>query len=186
MLRAANSTHSYPVGPRQNHRQSGISMIEILLSVFVLAVGFLAAAKMQSLGVRNAQGAYVRSQAAFLTKDMADRMRANSAGVDAGFYNNFDTQASIHTQAACVTATNSGIATACTSAQIAQNDLAEWTRYINPPNPQTMLPLLTSGATVSARGTVTLENDRYLITLTWSEVSEGDELPQSMVTEFVP
>ena len=167
-------------------KQAGVSMIEILLAVFVLAVGFLAAAKMQSLGVRNAQGAYVRSQAAFLTKDMADRMRANTAGVELGLYNTFDTDAGLSTQAGCVTASNSGTVTACTPAQIAQNDLAEWTRYINPPDPQNMLPLLTSGETVSARGTVTFENDRYLITLVWSEVAEGDELSQTMVTEFVP
>lgn len=158
-------------------------MIEVLLAVFVLAVGFLAAAKMQSQGVRNAQGAYVRSQAAFLSKDIADRMRANIAGVESGFYNQFDTAASLHAQSGCVTAAN---ATECTPAQVAQNDLAEWTRYINPPDPATMLPLLTSGDTVNARGTVTFENNRHLITLIWSEISEGEELPQTMVTEFVP
>jgi len=172
--------------PQTRYKQRGITMIEVLLAVFVLAVGFLAAAKMQSLGVRNAQGAYVRSQAAFLTKDMADRMRANSAGVELGHYNTFDTDASQNTQAACITATNSGTATACTPAQIAQNDLAEWTSYINPPDGANIFPLLTSGETVSARGTVTLENDRYLITLVWSEVSNGEELTQTMTTEFVP
>jgi len=168
MLRegAASSSIAQPL----RRKQAGVSMIEILLAVFVLAVGFLAAAKMQSHGVRNAQAAYVRSQAAFLTKDMADRMRANTAGVELGLYNTFDTDAGLST----------------TPAQIAQNDLAEWTRYINPPDPQNMLPLLTSGETVSAQGTVTFENDRYLITLVWSEVSEGDELSQTMVTEFVP
>ena len=184
MLKEAATRSNIP--QPDTRKQAGVSMIEILLAVFVLAVGFLAAAKMQSLGVRNAQGAYVRSQAAFLTKDMADRMRANSAGVELGHYNAFDTDAGLTAQAGCVTASNSGTVTACTPAQIAQNDLAEWTRYINPPAPQTILPLLTSGETVSARGTVILENDRYLITLVWSEVSEGNEISQTMVTEFVP
>jgi len=164
-------------------RQTGVSMIEVLLAVFILAVGFLATAKMQALGVRNAQAAYIRSQASFLTKDMADRMRANIKGVQAGYYNQFDTNDSFYTQSSCVTASSS---TECTPTQIAQNDLAEWTSYINPQNPETMQPLLISGDSVTARGTVTLDNNRYLITLVWSETSEGDELSQTMVTEFQP
>jgi type IV pilus assembly protein PilV len=58
----------------------------------------------------------MRSQATALAYDLADRMRANVAGAEAGFYD----PAMAATRATCSTPTG------CSSQQMAQNDLSEW------------------------------------------------------------
>lgn len=105
-------------------KQSGFSLIEVLISFVVLAVGLLGVASMQQRGVESNHNAYVRTQAVSLANDMASRIRANMAGLADGNYNSPTAQA---------TASCSG--GGCTSAQMANNDYFEWTRDV-----QAMLP----------------------------------------------
>ncbi|MCL1860227.1 MAG: type IV pilus modification protein PilV [Proteobacteria bacterium] len=58
-------------------RQTGISLIEVLVSVFVLAFGILGIAAMQAGALRNNQGAFEQSAAVFLTHSILDAMRAS-------------------------------------------------------------------------------------------------------------
>ena len=51
--------------------QSGVGLIEIMIAIIILSIGFLAAGRMQAQGIRAAQEGFVRSQAHFLLKDMA-------------------------------------------------------------------------------------------------------------------
>lgn len=63
-------------------------MIEVLVSMFVLAVGLLGFAGMQMVGIKSNHSAQVRSQATLLAYDLADRMRgARDAALD-GDYDN--------------------------------------------------------------------------------------------------
>lgn len=57
--------------------QRGVSLLEVLVAVLVLAIGVLGAVAMQISALRyNASAAYT-TQASFLAYDMLDRMRAN-------------------------------------------------------------------------------------------------------------
>ena len=58
-------------------RQRGFTIIEIGVAVLILSVGILGVAGMQSVGVRESQNTYFRSQANLLVMDMANRMWAN-------------------------------------------------------------------------------------------------------------
>ena len=58
-------------------RQTGASLIEVLVSVFVLAFGILGIAALQAGALRNNQGAFEQSAAVFLTHSMLDAMRAS-------------------------------------------------------------------------------------------------------------
>ena len=60
---------------------TGFTLIEVLIAMLVLAVGLLGLAGLQATSLKNNQSAYNRSQATQLAYDMADRMRANVAGV---------------------------------------------------------------------------------------------------------
>ena len=60
-------------------RQTGSSLIEVLVSVFILAVGLLGAAAAQIASMRGAEGAFERSQATSLSQAILDAMRANMA-----------------------------------------------------------------------------------------------------------
>ena len=56
--------------------QTGVSLIEVLIAVFVLAFGILGIAAMQAGALRNNQGAFEQSAAVFLTHSILDAMRA--------------------------------------------------------------------------------------------------------------
>lgn len=57
--------------------QIGFTLIEVLISVFVLALGVIGVAGMQLIALRTSQQSAIQSVAAQLATEMADRMRAN-------------------------------------------------------------------------------------------------------------
>ncbi|MGQ5525008.1 type IV pilus modification protein PilV [Chitinimonas sp. PSY-7] len=57
--------------------QKGISLIEMMISLAILAIGLLALAGTQSRALMMNQSAYFRSVAADLAADLSDRIRAN-------------------------------------------------------------------------------------------------------------
>lgn len=64
----------------------GIGLIEVLVAMFILAIGVLGAAAMQMNALKFNQNAAQRSQATFLAYEIADSMRANRAAALAGNY----------------------------------------------------------------------------------------------------
>jgi type IV pilus assembly protein PilV len=64
------------INPSQS-RQTGSSLLEVLIAVFILAFGLLGIAGMQISSLRSAQSSLERSQAVFLTHAILDAMRAN-------------------------------------------------------------------------------------------------------------
>lgn len=72
-------------------RQRGVGLIEVLISIVVVALGVLAIIRMQTSMVQANQSALLRSQATFLVYDMADRLRVDRESAITGLYNrNFD------------------------------------------------------------------------------------------------
>jgi type IV pilus assembly protein PilV len=67
--------------------QRGFTLLEVLIALLVLSIGLLGLAALQGVGLRSSQEAYLTSQASLLAYDLADRVRANPAGVVE--YNNF-------------------------------------------------------------------------------------------------
>lgn len=58
-------------------RSSGFSMIEVLVSLLVLALGLLGFALLQTMNLRYTQSADYRTHATNLAYELADQMRAN-------------------------------------------------------------------------------------------------------------
>lgn len=90
-------------------------MIEVLISVLILAVGLLGMAALQMNGLRNNQTAYFRAQATQLAYDMADRMRTNIDEAQNGTYDNGAASGDD-----CATS-------ACNESQMVGYDFAQWT-----------------------------------------------------------
>lgn len=66
----------------------GITLIEVLVTVVILAFGLLGLASMQANSLKNNHSAFLRSQATYIAYEMFDRMRANrTVAIDSGSYN---------------------------------------------------------------------------------------------------
>lgn len=70
-------------------RQSGVGLIEVLIAVLVLSIGFLGMAALQSKALSNNNSAMVRSIGTIASYSILDAMRVDSAGVGAGSYDNY-------------------------------------------------------------------------------------------------
>ena len=60
--------------------QSGMTLIEVLVSLLVLAIGLLGAAAIQLNALKYTDSSTMASQASFIAYDMMDRIRANLDG----------------------------------------------------------------------------------------------------------
>lgn len=67
-------------------RQAGASLIEVLITALIMAVGLLGLAALQSRSLQYNHAAALRSQANVLASDIIDRMRINQVVALAGGY----------------------------------------------------------------------------------------------------
>lgn len=164
-------------------KQSGVGLIEVLIAVVVLSLGFLAAAKMQIAGMRNSQNAYFLSQANFMLRDMTDRMRANREGVVASRYSPFITDSST-AEPACITNNNR-----CGVEQIADADLHAWSAYLYPPaGAVDFKPILPMYDSMPAEGEISYNavTDVYTISVSWGEQIDGELERQTLAVLLTP
>lgn len=67
--------------------QAGVSLIEVLVALFVLAFGMLGIAGMQTMALKANQSAFERSAAVISANSIVERMRSNQDAARAGSYN---------------------------------------------------------------------------------------------------
>ena len=147
-------------------RQKGLSLIEVMITLAVFSFGLLALAALMASGLKYNTSALHRSYATSQAYDMADRMRANRLGLDAGYYNDLSES---DTDPDCI---ESG----CTPEQMAHYDTWQW----NTDNAR----LLPEGAGTVCNDTAATEI--YTITISWNDDRDPDTAPDSFVSEFQP
>ncbi|HYA39103.1 MAG TPA: type IV pilus modification protein PilV [Candidatus Methylomirabilis sp.] len=150
----------------------GFTLVEVLVSLVVLAIGLLGLAMLQTTGLRYNTNSYSRTQATYMAYDLAERMRANVPGFQAGDYDVGQTTAgnldnASNSNYSCNSNQNCTCDTGtCSNAALAQYDLGQW--YYN-------LDMLLPGAkdaaglTTPKRATVTRNNNVATITIYWLE-----------------
>lgn len=164
---------------KRKRNQAGIGLIEILITVVLLSIGFLAAARMQVEGMRFSQSAYHQSQAYFLANDMINRMRANSKGVGTGSYDGIRTSANAEDP----DCSNNF----CSPDEVAEQDVYDWGGYFHSrQGVVNFIPALPSAENVEAYAKVEpLNDDIYTVTLVWAEIIDGEYTAQTMSVNFV-
>lgn len=158
--------------------QKGIGLIEVLIAVVIMSMGFLAAARMQVEGMRFSQSAYYQSQAYFLANDMVDRMRSNIAGVEQGYYDDQGTSAA---------ADDPGCAlTPCNSRGIARQDLFDWSTSLHSlQGASGFIPALPGSDTSPAQGLIqAMDNSVYAVIMRWNEIIQGENSQQELRIQF--
>ena len=115
-------------------RCAGFTLIEVLVSLLILAVGLLGLVGIFVASTQNNKSAHLRTIATLQAYDMADRMRANIGALTVISptipYYHLPTATQYGT---CYTAT-------CTSQQMAQNDYYEWNNAASATSNPSVLP----------------------------------------------
>jgi type IV pilus assembly protein PilV len=127
--------------PRRAH---GFSLVEVLVSVVVIAIGLLGVAKMQALAFSTTGVASMRSLAALEASSLAASMHADRAYWAAGgvvppvitVTGTTISDANLATATDCTTASGTNPPD-CTPATVAAYDLQQWAQAVNAllPNP---------------------------------------------------
>lgn len=151
--------------------QRGLSMIEILITILIVAIGFLGVAGMQLLNLKTVNNTQFRSMATLHAYDMAERMRSNRASVLAGLYEISDADAT-STTATC---------TSCNPTQMAAVDANQWKTQIRNKDTAAITDLPNGkGKVEQVAGT-----SFYDITVSWKEQSRDSGTQGLTDEEFV-
>lgn len=152
--------------------QSGMSLIEVMVAVLVLAVGLLGLASLQARALVWSDSSHYRSIATDLAADLADRIRANRVpyiGVD----ENAALAAGLTATPNFATCVQSGASvTGCPLAFQVAADMAEWNTNLRNLLPNGRFAL----ASVAAS-----QGFRYTVTITWLD-DRGAGTDESYVT----
>jgi len=162
-------------------QQQGFSLLEVMITIFLLAIGFLVAAKMQAHSFRSSQSAQMQAYALQISSEIMDKMRNNPIGVANGAYSGKTTSATAATQCA-----NTG----CTPAQQASQDLFEWSAHFIDVRGigASFVPSLHGASdTQPATGSISEPvDDVYTINIDWQGYSDGNLVAENLVIKFIP
>jgi type IV pilus assembly protein PilV len=141
----------------------GVSLVEALIAVLIVAIGLMGIASLILESLRNGHVALLQTQAVNLVSDMEERIRANPGAGNAYDCSAYPDGPSVR-DCAPSGATSTGIN--CTSHELAEDDLAQWQRAVR-------LALPTSGtnsceANVSyAAERASSEPSTYRVSVSW-------------------
>lgn len=113
-------------------RQSGTSLIEVLVAVVILAIGLLGIAGLQLMSKQTTFDSSQRTTATMLANFIIERMRANTISLTA--YAGTDTTPAAAIGGGTITsepAPNCGSGSPCNNLELAQHDIWEWEQLID-------------------------------------------------------
>lgn len=152
-------------------RERGVVMLEVLISIVILAIGLLGLAKLQASTRQLEMESYQRAQAMVLLDDMVSRMTANKPVVDCYVTTALGTSAPWVGQPdgtlppACGIGTASQQSAALSDLQTWQDELTGKVEASNGTN---------AGAMIGARGCIVYDatNKLYIVTVAWQGMIE--------------
>ncbi|HUH36654.1 MAG TPA: type IV pilus modification protein PilV [Spongiibacteraceae bacterium] len=160
--------------PNPNPRpvlQRGASLIEVMVALFVLAIGLLGFAGLQTEGVMIGRKAYVQSQAIFLAEDIVERMRANR-----GALTNY---VLVFGESPTASADCGPAGTSCSANELAAWDVQEWETLV-----ANSVPAGDGEVEVTSVGGVNLVVVRVQYQLTAGRTNQGATAPTANERTF--
>lgn len=99
----------------------GFSLIEVLVALFVLSIGLLGLAALQTTGLKLNHQSYERTQATLQAYDIIDRMRTNKSGTGGAVNSTYDS-----VSLGSAPGTTDCATTSCSGTQLAEYDIRQW------------------------------------------------------------
>ena len=146
-------------------RESGASMIEVLVTMVIIAFGLLGMAGLQMRMQMSEMESYQRSQALLLLSDMANRIAVNRN--NAASYV-FDVASPV----------GAGMTCATTTTTTAQRDLGDWCNALQGAGEQT--GATKQGAMLGGRGCIESVGGDYMVTVAWQGLTPISAPPTSV------
>lgn len=108
------------------NKQRGVTLIEVLISGFIISVGLLGIAGLQTASIKESLDTAQSSQATWLVNELVERMRANPDGQATGYNRTIQTGNCPTTPVKqCADTASSNADTDCTADQMAAYDVWE-------------------------------------------------------------
>ena len=155
------------------NRQQGFSLIEVLVTMIIMAIGLMGLAAMQMVSTKNVNNSQSRTVASYLAYDMAERMRSNPEGLDGGHYNSIDGTEGAPTKN-CQT-----LMTECSASELAASDAYHWNQTVQS-------NIINGGLGAGSTGTVSVAAGIYTIGIDWQEQDRNANGDTTLSIQLIP
>lgn len=144
-------------------RNSGFTLIEVMVALVILAVGLLGMASLMVRSQQSNEGAYSRSQASILAYDIIERMRTNKVQANPLETRtvSYATQSSAYVNAALPNCATPASGTQAAGADQATQDVAQWCNSV-----RASLPNVDANNTSISR-----TGDLYTVRIQWQDAT---------------
>ncbi len=174
------------------HQQSGVTLVEVLVTLVIMSVGLLGLAGLQTTAIKDSLAIAQRSQVVWLVTELVERMRANpDALYDKDAYaGSIETDQCDSAPLSCSDTNSSTNANACTAIQIAAFD--RWEIFCGQPAPandvisNSVDSLNLNSITIACiDGNCNDGNDSYQVDISWTStvVSSGSTLAADTIND---
>ncbi|PLW81613.1 type IV pilus modification protein PilV [Kineobactrum sediminis] len=146
--------------PIKSHGSPGFTLIEVLITLVIIAIGLLGLAGLQVFSLQSQLEAYQRAQAVMLAEEMVNRIRVNAPAARAGAYTP-GVEYGLLTPAVCDPATQT----------TAEYDLCDWNNILA--GQDVLAGGVNAGSVNAARGCIenvvgSIDGEtRILVTVAW-------------------
>ncbi|CAG9175337.1 hypothetical protein LMG23992_02932 [Cupriavidus laharis] len=157
---------------RPTRRQSGASLIEVLITLVLIAIALLGMLSLQSASLRYRAGASVRYSIVDAATDLSERIRANASGLGEGSdFNAYLAALSVQPPAAPAKDCSKVV---CDGNEYAAWDVAQWWTLLTTQLPGAGVASWTSPDVSAAAGTIPAGFVSYRLELYWKDPSTSD------------
>lgn len=153
-------------------RQQGFTLVEVMVTVFVVAIGLLSAAALQVVSKKAAFDAIQRTTASVVAQDMLERIRGNPTQLTS-YGGKTVNSASVPATPTC------GSSSDCTDAELVGYDLHRWWQSLDGVSEQIASSTGTTsgGGLRSPTGCIQLNGNQVDVVIVWrgmSLIQQGD------------
>ena len=164
---------TYKTNRLKKSPQTGMTLIEVMVALFILSTGILGAVAMQASAKKGSFDAMQRSMASSFSQNIIERMRSNNSTVGLNVLDGYNGTFGITPLAVPAIRCNTPV-TLCNNAQLVINDLFEWEQSLIGQDVQNST--VSNGGLLGAVGCINHVNNVVTIVISWEgreETSDG-------------
>lgn len=165
-------------------KQSGFSLIEVLISVIILSMGLLGLGGLHLTSLQSANNAHFRTTASIAATELADRMRLNPSAVENAMYTGVIASASCMSKTSVKSCDGDNICSFSEAAAYDLNGVACGRVQDGQRTGGLFYQLPNASITVNCGISICDADVEHTIAVSWSEVDDDDEGTDQQARNF--